>query len=425
MFYFIRAKRLYATGGEHSVILERVVTTVLKAVSFATEDVQHYVFLAKVFVKALDLPSALFCLRYALKLDPKDTNTKKKIGDLLFMIGQELLCGALLAQNNGQQLDVLQISKARAYFDECLKYDMTNKAYWIFKSLCHIHLATAVPGKMVATELHQSQEAINHACRLDRAQDAEVLILRSKLLWAAGLHEQGNADLRVAEKIDPEHPEVTIFHDRVRHEAEKLYHRSVNLLIDKDHKRALEKALHALSLSPMDVKIHVLVAKAHRLMHNLKEAYAAVQKSIKMMQAMHAETVAAAAFALGRKQHALAVAAAASQPMTMPYEITQQYHLVLNDMAMDYVAKGDYPRALALFNKIIESNVRPVVAADGTVGGTHWAGGEDEHRFLVNRGDCYRVLNRVMDAIRYVCVSGWVGVGWEGGCGWVGVGAVV
>ncbi len=393
---------MYMAGGEHSVILERVVTTVLKAMSFATEDVEHYVFLAKVFTKALDLSSALFCLRYALKLDPKDTNTKKKIGDLLFMIGQELLCGALLAQHNGQPLDVLQISKARAYFDECLKYEITNRVYWIFKCLCHIHLAAVVANKLIPSELLQAQESINQACRLDRAQDAEVLILRSKLQWASGLHEQGNADLRVAERLEPEHPEVVLFHQRVRHEAEKLYNKSVNMLLDRGHKRALELALHALSLSPLDVRIHVLVAKTHRLMHNLREAYAVVQKSIKMIEATRLEDVAAAAAHLGRKQQAAAVAEAASHPGTLPFEITQQYHLVLNDMAMNYVGKGDYPRALALFNKIIDSNVKAVEGADGT-GQTHWAGGVGEHRFLVNRGDCYRVLNRVMDAIRWVC----------------------
>ena len=230
MFYFVRAKRLYAAGGEYGVILERVVTTVLKAMSFATEDVEHYMFLSKVFTKSLDLSSALFCLRYALRLEPKDPNVKRKIGDLLFMIGQELLCGALLNRSK-HFTDLVQIAKARAYFDECLKYEITNKTYWVFKCLCHIHLATGASNRLNASELTQAQEAINQARRLDRGQDAEVLILRSKLLWAAGLHEQGNTDLRVAEHIDPDHPEVIIFHTRIHKEAERLYHRAVRLLV--------------------------------------------------------------------------------------------------------------------------------------------------------------------------------------------------
>ena len=55
-------------------------------------------------------------------------------------------------------------------------------------------------------------------------------------------------------------------------------------LTEKEHKRALEKASHAITLAPNDFKIHVLVAKIHRLMHNLKEAYATIQRSIEMYQ---------------------------------------------------------------------------------------------------------------------------------------------
>ena len=51
----------------------------------------------------------------------------------------------------------------------------------------------------------------------------------------------------------------------------------MRLLVDKEHKRALEQAMHAVALSPDDPRAHVLVAKAHRLMHNLQEAHAAVQ----------------------------------------------------------------------------------------------------------------------------------------------------
>jgi tetratricopeptide (TPR) repeat protein len=221
-FYFSRAKRLYAAGGEYACILERVVTTVLKAMSFGTEDVEHYLFLSRVFIKALDLSSALFCLRYALRLYPTDNNIKKKVAALLFMIGQELLCGALLRKKK-DYTDLVHISKARAYFDECLKYEITNKTYWVYKCLCHVHLATTNFGQINMSELVAAQDAVNNACRLDRGEDAEILILRSKLLWAAGLHEQGNNDLRVAEHIAPSHPEVILFHARTRREAERLY----------------------------------------------------------------------------------------------------------------------------------------------------------------------------------------------------------
>ena len=59
---------------------------------------------------------------------------------------------------------------------------------------------------------------------------------------------------------------------------------TITMHLDKEHKRALEKASHAITLAPNDFKIHVLVAKIHRLMHNLKEAYATIQRSIEMYQ---------------------------------------------------------------------------------------------------------------------------------------------
>jgi hypothetical protein len=46
------------------------------------------------------------------------------------------------------------IAKARAYFEECLKYDVLNKKFWVFKGLCHIH---AGHGQVVS-----AQEAIRY-----------------------------------------------------------------------------------------------------------------------------------------------------------------------------------------------------------------------------------------------------------------------
>ena len=88
-------------------------------------------------------------------------------------------------------------------------------------------------------------------------------------------------------------------------------------------------------------------------------------------------------------------------PVNLPSEIVQQSDLILNGFAMEYVSAGDYPRAIALLNQIIDGHVRPSIAEDGSIRGPGlWIGTQDEHRFLVNRGDCYRVLNRVMDSIR-------------------------
>jgi tetratricopeptide (TPR) repeat protein len=105
-FFFLRARRLYRMGGKHSVILERVVTTTLKAMSFATENIDHYLFLSRVYLKAFDLSSSLFCLRYAIKINPKDNVAKKKIGEVLFLKGQEILCEALRNKGNRYLMNI-------------------------------------------------------------------------------------------------------------------------------------------------------------------------------------------------------------------------------------------------------------------------------------------------------------------------------
>ena len=56
-------------------------------------------------------------------------------------------------------------------------------------------------------------------------------------------------------------------------------------------------------------------------------------------------------------------------PVNLPTEIIQQSDLILNGFAMDYVSAGDYPRAIALLNQIIDGHVRASIAEDGTISG--------------------------------------------------------
>lgn len=183
-FFFSRAKLLYELGGNYSVILERVVTTTLKAMSFGTENIDHYLFLGMIFLQAFDLSSSLFCYRYAIKINAKDLVAKKRIGDVLFLIGQEILCKALTLRKRDKDRELEMISRARAHFEECLNYDTTNKKFWVFKCLCHVHCGPQ--------EVLMAQESITQAILLDKNQDAEILILRSKLLWCQNLHTQGD-----------------------------------------------------------------------------------------------------------------------------------------------------------------------------------------------------------------------------------------
>lgn len=53
-----------------------------QAMSFATENMDHYLFLSDVFLRASDLSSSLFCLRYAIKINSKDAVVRKRIGEV-------------------------------------------------------------------------------------------------------------------------------------------------------------------------------------------------------------------------------------------------------------------------------------------------------------------------------------------------------
>ena len=182
-FLFSKAKQLYELGRNYSVILEKVVTTTLKAISFATENSEYYLFLATVYLDACDLSSSLHCLRYAVKINPKDPIARERIGEVLFLLGQEILIEALKLQRSEKHGEIEMISKARAYFEECIQYDASNKKFWIFKCLCHIHCGQ--------NEILMAQEAINQAVRLDNGEDAEILILRAKILISQNLNSQG------------------------------------------------------------------------------------------------------------------------------------------------------------------------------------------------------------------------------------------
>eukprot|EP01034_Spumella_vulgaris_P040129 gene40129-49633_t len=140
---------------------------------------------------------------------------------------------------------------ACAYFEEALEVNREDVDIWTLKCICHVRMG----------ELTDAYEAINRVIKPNRPAPAEAFILRAKILWARGLTEQGNVDIRVAGSLDPHHPEVLSFAGRSFVKAEKLY----------------KECLKAFTAE--DVKLHIMLAKIYRLMGDLQSAYTSILKA--------------------------------------------------------------------------------------------------------------------------------------------------
>ena len=390
------ARLFYTDGGGTSIELERVVKELSVSSSYAPTEARHFFFIAKVFRQSLDFASAIYALRYVLKLEPQHGAAKKHLAELLMKHGQEKMCDAVLAQRQGQseEHNLLQYNTARVFFDECLLLNRTNAKVWMFKGVCHVHLrqeqealdALARGIHIVTGEVRCYQPwtdkrfendskglSVREVRRLQMVRDAdkerhernvrilcEMHILRGKLYWAAGLTEQGNKDLRFASTLQPEHPEVLVFGAQSFKKAERLYAQCVESFAAGRLEEAAKQCRSALGLSPDDIKLHIMLSKLCRAEADLPSAYSAISRATELF---HGST---------------------GYDMKVPEDILQQTNLVYNDMAIQCAGRGEYEKSIALLNKVIDSER---VLSRGLV--------DVNFRFFVNRGDCYRACHEL------------------------------
>ena len=76
--HYERARKLLRDGLRSSIELERVLKEIGRAVAFQPKQVKHYILFGEAFKQALDFTSAIYSLRFALKLKPEFTKIKKK-----------------------------------------------------------------------------------------------------------------------------------------------------------------------------------------------------------------------------------------------------------------------------------------------------------------------------------------------------------
>jgi tetratricopeptide (TPR) repeat protein len=349
--YFLKAKYLLKNGGGSSLILEKVLVYAMKVIAFMPNESKYYIFLSKVYLTALDFTSAIYCLRYLIKLQPRNASARKKLSEILVIKGQEIMVDA---QRNGN--DPNYFLRAMRSFDESLTYDRENLVIWVFKALCHVHL----------NEIVLAYECVKK--RLSSGNPTfyplELYILKAKLLWAQGLITDGNKDFRVAATCLPLHPEVEAFSAGNFIKAESLYHSSVDSFHAKKYPDALKYCKHALTITADDIKLHIMLSKIYRLMDDLDAAFKAIQQATLICESSSDFT------------------------MSMPDDILIQTNLVYNELALRFASKGEYDQAIALFTKVLttEQNL-----SRGLV--------EVDYRFYLNRGDCYRALDKIQLAL--------------------------
>lgn len=78
---------IISLGSSTSLELERALIETSKAISFIADESKYYMFMAKLYKLGLDVSSAIFCYRYALKLDPNNDMAAKFLCEMLLLRG--------------------------------------------------------------------------------------------------------------------------------------------------------------------------------------------------------------------------------------------------------------------------------------------------------------------------------------------------
>lgn len=379
--YFERGRQLSLITSGSSIETERILVYLYKALTFDNEHIPTYMLLGKTYRVNLDLTSAMFCFRLVLRIEPTNQTAKKSLSELLILKGKELMM--LGAELNWK----MKFIHARACFDEALDFFRDSDELYILKAVCHVYVEEWV----------EAYEAASKVIKPGRSLPAEVYILRAKINWGRGLVEQGNQDIRNAASIDPDHPEVQGFVARSYAKSERLYKKALSAFAGQRLKEALEHVDHALYITNDDVKLYLMKAKIFRMQGEYQAAYEAVLKAKEL-------------FSVAFHHHHDGNGSDDMFPtFALPHELQHQLNLILNDLALEYAGKGDYSNAILLLNKILRDETSPLDHHSHSNHSSHSVSVKPlanpvtllrvDYKYFVNRGDCYRAINRLQEAI--------------------------
>ena len=169
--------------------------------------------------------------------------------------------------------------------------------------------------------------------------------------------------MRLAEVIEPYHVEILQFNERVHIESEKLFKLALKAFSCDNYVKAMSLIQHAISLSPLDMKLHIIKAKIHRMAGELQAALETIE-SVALLFDRAMRTVDynghnGNSSNNGNSSHSSGMSCnSINQARELPADIELQRNLIINDMALTSAGKGDYIRAIALLNKVLENHYR-------------------------------------------------------------------
>jgi tetratricopeptide (TPR) repeat protein len=323
---------------------------------------------------------------------------------------------------------------ALACFNEALSWDQLKSNYWLHRALVHINL----------DDFTKAVADLDHALLID-TNNADLFVLRGQLQWKLKHVEDGSRDLKMAHRLNPEHPQVVSFEKMLWEQAEAVYEDAGSAMLGGDFRRAIRLLGTALDLNPGDVKMTLMRASAYRQLGELRNAMneveaaskeyrtrlrasAQAQLMILQQQQVEAEAASKATSAVATSSrtqagsrssrrnktkeltiaeleaaeaaaaNAAAASAAAAEAATAAAssiivdhpEIVRQRNLIRNDSAVNLFIAKKYKSAIVLLNKIIESE---------TAAAERYGGSLMDGRFFSNRGDCHLRLGQLQLAL--------------------------
>lgn len=422
IFHYTRARNLFRSGNATSVELEKCMQEMILAIAFDKDNIKYYLFMSRVLMANADISSAMHMLRYALHLNPHHLESKKRLYSILILNAKELVQDAINVEPNDEEKSKHLFSLAICRFNDAQifekdLFDRMDPDIWTLKAIAQFSIQDYVSSVESADRALRSRHEMG-----DDLKTAELYILKGKILWAQGLMDAGNKQILIAAKLNPDHIEVKGFSRRTYERADRDYRKAVDLFGEGNYADALIFARSAMSVASEDIKMYVLLSKIFRLNGELQEAYGTIQKAIQIYKVRSHEDQVMLIKKAKDKQEELQRSRKHSHSVVLleegmedwqqggsydhnasitgnddsldlvenirnnfslkiPNELTEQSHLILNEMALKYATQGEYRKAISLLSKIILAEKNLSKEEDGR---------QLDYRYLLNRGDCYR-----------------------------------
>ncbi|KAF0687238.1 Aste57867_21000 [Aphanomyces stellatus] len=301
-------------------------------------------------------------------------------------------------------LNEREYTTAIVYLTDAVTLDALQANYWLHrcdhgKVYLAVHFNCRCLAYIGLENWTKALKDIDHAICID-ANDADILVLRAKLNWKLKLIDKGNSDIARAFKLNPNHPEVLDFEKKMWYQSQHLHDLACRHIMNREFEKSLGCLNSCVEFNADDTKILVLRASVHRELGDYDAAMADVEHASRAFFNKQRQSMASSSSDSHHgddmdelDEHMLdshnSLTSSIAHIDEHP-EITRQRNLILNDIAVAEIKRGNYDAALNAMNLAIESEVTTASRFDGRV---------IDYRFYVNRGDCYRALSKCQPAL--------------------------